>query len=274
MIRPRAAIAFAVSLFLGVTVAHAACGDAKTICAGGSPWYEANAARVRFSASGSADFAEWQFLVPDPLDIEIRTTSSHEGKIEKGTIILVHGRMMLTRGLSLERGYEIDAIDSPVLSYQLAMTLLTQAFPKGPAELHGTHAVDLRERERSIQVATTSASGEYPPPWTLKGKVARTDSENIAFALTFTFPAEKARETLAIEGTWTKRMRPPALDPNMKLEGWNAYALGPISIKQQGGTILDYGAQARPTQLRTLGELQKSLRRSEASSNPAPQPTR
>ena len=45
---------------------------------------------------------------------------------------MIAGRALLMWGVPHEKGYEIDALDGPVLMNSLAVTLLDQAFPKGP----------------------------------------------------------------------------------------------------------------------------------------------
>jgi hypothetical protein len=247
--------------------AHGACGEEKEICASGSPWYSANGATVRFEDPTTGDYGVWTFSFPEPTSMVIDEESRYQGQTTRGRIILVSGRVMLTKGLDLKESYEIDTIDGPVLFYQLVVSLLSQVFPAGPGKFKETLIVDLAENARGIKIATPSASGFFGAPWKLKGRVDRKSSEVIAFSLAFECQIENSRRTFALRGEWRKTVQVPTLDPNMSLEGWQAYVLGPVSIKQDRGTILDYTAQRRPIKLRTLGELQESIRKDEASSS-------
>jgi hypothetical protein len=59
--------------------------------------------------------------------VDIRDGSSRT----KGTIILIAGRWMLTRGFLPTLGAEIDEMDTAALTTQLVMRLLEAGLPKG-----------------------------------------------------------------------------------------------------------------------------------------------
>ena len=99
------------------------------------------------------------------------------------------------------------------------------------------------------------------------------DKETVDFSLRFTYTHDKASSVLLFQGAWKKLQQAPQIDSSMSLSGWQLHLLGPIEIKQQGGTILDYGAQSKPTPLGTLGELRKSIIAEKAGSNPTLQGT-
>ena len=266
-------VLIATCLFLtGITSAKAANGNEKPIFASGSPWYAANEANASLSGVNSPDSTQVNFTFFGPKTIRIQIRSSQNGKTDAGTVFLVGGKVMLVQGLSLKNGSEINAIDGPVLFYQLIVSLLTQAFPEGPDHFNGTHTINLHETKRGIKTVTTSASGYFPPPWTLKGRANRIDSENINFSLVFTFPTNGENETTVIKGTWIRAATPPRIDPDMKLSGWTAYSLGIVTFDRGGSTIFDYRATPMPTELKTLGQLQKSIRKKQANADTAPKP--
>lgn len=242
------------------------CDDESFICAKGSPWYQATEATIRISSAGSSDYEQWRFMFPDAHSLSLDLDTKVQGRSETGKILLLSGRVMLTKGFSPAKGYEIDALDLPILNYQLVVTLLSQAFPSGPDKFAGKHTVDLAEQKRGIRIATTSAEGRYPSPWGLKGEMERRSVETIGFSFTFSYVAGAAQHSVLINGEWKKTGTSPRLDPSMSLEGWGFYTLGGISIKRKGATIFDYGAQSQPTSIRTLGELQESIRKQKASS--------
>jgi hypothetical protein len=124
--------------------------------------------------------------------------------------------------------------------------------------------INLSEQKRAIKIATLSASGCYSPPWRLEGQIQRNDSETIEFSLKFFY--KDAEQVTQMVGEWKKATTTPQWDPSMTLDGWSLYTLGGVSIKNEGSTILDYGAQSNPTKLRTLGELQESIRKQEGKS--------
>lgn len=78
----------------------------------------------------------------------------------KGRILVIAGRAMLMKDVAHEAGYEIDALDGPVLTHQLVMTSLDQAFPKGPGSVaSGKPSFKIVQKKRAIRIATSSAGG-------------------------------------------------------------------------------------------------------------------
>lgn len=261
-IRQSAAALIAVALAVSGGPADGACdGRPGDICASGSPWLQANGAVVKLEEPGSPDYGIWTFSIPERSSLDIETEARHQGSVKRGRIMLVNGKVMLTHGLDLEKGSEIDALDAAVLYYQLVITLLSQAVPGGPQEVTGARAVDLREARRGIWVATSSASGYFAPPWTLKGMLRPHTPERIGFSLALDALVDDARHTFVLTGDWKKAARAPRLDPTLSLESWRMYALGPMSVMRPDGTALGHGAEFKPPSVRTLGELQELLRR-------------
>lgn len=241
-------------------LAWAACGPKDgDICAAGSPWYAANLVKLTVTQPNVPDLTRLTLTVPDPRNLVLDLDNVFQGTPQKGTIKLVEGRAMLTRGLSLERGYEIDALDGPVLTYQMLVSLLSQSIPDGPDKFVGARNINIKETSRGIRIATMSASGYFSPPWALTGSVSRRDEETVDFSLRFTYTHNDASSALWFDGTWKKLRQAPQIDSSMSLSGWQLHLLGPVEIKQEGGIILDYAAQSKPTPLGTLGELRESI---------------
>ena len=164
-----------VTLFLFVLSlpTWADCGPKdQDICAAGSPWYAANLVKMTVSQPNATDITRFTLTFPDPLNLVIDLDNVFQGKTQKGTIKLVEGRAMLTRGLSLKKGYEIDALDGPILTYQILVSLLSQAIPDGPDKLAGNKSINIKEKKKGIRIATMSASGYFSPPWALTGSVS------------------------------------------------------------------------------------------------------
>ena len=60
-----------------------------------------------------------------------------------GSVALIGGQIMMTKGIKLKTGYEIDALDAPVLSMKLLMIVLSRIFPNGPMELTGKKKINI-----------------------------------------------------------------------------------------------------------------------------------
>jgi hypothetical protein len=259
---------------MGTVAARAGCGPKDPyICAAGSPWHAANFVKLAVSVPESADVSRFTLTVTDPLNFVIDVDDVVQGKARKGTIMVVEGRAMLTRGLSPVKAKEIDTLDFYVLEYQMLVSLLSQAIPSGPDNLTGTNSVNIKEQKMGLRGATWSASWDCPPPWELTGTVSRKDNETVDFSLRFTITRHNASMVMSFDGTWKQFQQAPRIDSSMPLSGWNFYLLGLVVIRQEGSVIIDYRAQSKPMPLGTLGELRRSIVAEMAGSSPTLQGT-
>jgi hypothetical protein len=193
------------------------------------------------------------------LDISIDIATHGTKEPMAGTVGMVGGHVMLTKGLKLQPGYEIDALDAPVLSMRLVMILLKRVFPKGPEQIVGPTDVDQTERV-GIKYATPSASGYIAAPWHVKGTVSRLADGTLPFELALSFPLQQPDKqtsslTINMKGELDVLGRPVFRDTD-SLEGWTTYGLGPQQTKQGSSTILDYGAEPQEDmRYRTIGDI-------------------
>ncbi len=234
--------------------------DKDPECDDVSAWAVFTRVALRQSVSGSDKAIEWLGSFDhETLDVSIDIATHGAKEPMAGTVGLVGGQVMLTRGLSLQPGREIDALDAPVLSMRLVMILLKRAFPKGPGEIVGPTDVDQAGRV-GIKYATPSASGYIPAPWHVKGKVSRLADGTLPFELALSFPLQRQDKqrgslTINMKGELAMLGRPVFRDTD-SLEGWTTYGLGPQQTKQGSSTILDYGAKPQEaTRYRTIGDV-------------------
>lgn len=253
--------------FLGTAVSKDCSTKKKDICASGSTWYEGQRIKLRMEEKGSPDYSELLFIFPGQQDLSIEIDRKYNNNATKGKIILVSGRLMLSKDIDMKKGYEIDNIDGPLLVYQLVISLLDQAFTKGPSEVTGVHKVNKEEKERMIRVATPSAIGEYPAPWRIIGHVKRINSEKISYDFEYTYTSGNKPRTFKLIGFWEKPKISPKFDYSMNIEKWQIYSLGPIKITNDNGTILDYSAPKKVLKIKTLRELKEYIKKQEKSSN-------
>ncbi|RAU22821.1 hypothetical protein CU669_05380 [Paramagnetospirillum kuznetsovii] len=247
-------------LFMLATGALAECPRDKTNeCDARSPWYAANVVRLATANPNSSDTSRFTLSIHGQNTLTIDLDNRDQGQAQQGTVTLVEGRAMLTRGLTLPKGKEIDALDAPILTYQLLITLLNRSLPDGPDSLAGSRKVDLAETERPIQLATNSASIELRPPWKLTGTVSRRNSETLDYALVLTYATKSGAHVMSLDGDWSKLRQPPPFDDSMPLAGWRYHSLGVVVYRQDGATVLDYTDPSHPSPLSTLGELRASI---------------
>jgi hypothetical protein len=247
--------ALLLSVAASVEAAENSCAaDPSVLCAETSPWYQATGLLLRFSDTSIGESGRWNLTIQDLRNMQIDAQSGRERKLNAGKIVLVSGRVMLTRGLTLEKGYEVDVLNEPLLYYQVLAALLARAFPAGPGTFKEAMVVGVEEAVRGIRFATPSATGFIGAPWSANGLLKRRDAETVDFSLKldFYFEPENSRRVVTLQGAWKKAVPAPALPAAMSLRGWKARAIDRGAQRQQTLAVLDY----RP---RSLSDLQAAL---------------
>lgn len=229
-------------------------------CGDPTAWSGFNRIELRQSYTGFSDVVEWKASFNHQTnDILINTIANGPDKSINGSIAMVGGRIMLSKDLDLDPGYEIDALDAPVLSIKLLMIALGRVFPNGPDSITSQTNIDKTDKV-GIKYATPSASGYIPAPWKIKGMVNKIAKDKVTFDLALTFSAEQGKQqrktyTMKMQGNFSIQDHAVFLDTD-SLEGWKTYGLGPRQIKQETSTIYDYGATPdQETTCKTFGDI-------------------
>jgi hypothetical protein len=247
-----------VAALMAIPLSVSASCDKDPECDDVTAWAVFTRVALRQSVSGSQEGIEWMGRFDHKsLDISIDIGTHGAKEPMAGTVGLVGGQVMLTKGLKLQPGYEIDALDAPVLSMRLLFVLLQRVFPKGPDQIRRATNVDHTGRV-GIKYATPSASGYIPAPWHLKGQVSRLPDGSLPFELALSFQQQdKQRSSLTINMKGELGvLGGPVFRDTDSLEGWTTYGLGPQQTKQGGSTIMDYGAKPQDaTRYRTIGDV-------------------
>lgn len=248
------------TILLAVPFSIGASCDKDPECSDVSAWSSFTRVVLKQSSPGSTGAVEWiASFDHKAVDASIDVVTRGSSKAMVGTVALVGGQVMLTKGLKLEPGYEIDALDAPVLSIKLLMIVLGRIFPRGADEIAGSRSID-RTDSIGIKYATPSASGYIPAPWDVKGQVSKLADGKVRYELALTFPVEqkdnkKTSFTIVMSGELGVLGRPVFLDTD-SLDGWTTYGMGPQQVKQGSSTILDYGAKPEEaSRYRTIGDV-------------------
>ncbi|MEP6993321.1 MAG: hypothetical protein ABI968_02280 [Acidobacteriota bacterium] len=208
----------------------------------------------------------YRFLIAVNGDIRIDVDQQSPAQTWSGSVLLISGRAMATRGLKLEPGSEIDVADGAGLSWQLASQLLERGAPGDPRKRKQAVAIDVLETKDPISVSTPSAGGSYPAPWTAKGWARPLAGGRLAFDFTFGFPNPESPSKhyeVGYSGTWEQAQPHPVIEDTMSLHDWVIHSIGPIHRSDAGGQILDYGASPTPDRYATVGDLRRVLAKSE-----------
>lgn len=248
------------AFFLYATPAITVACDNDPECGDPTAWAGFTRIVMKESYQDTTDVSEWRASFDHKTNDALIDTKMHvSGNVTSGTVALVGGRIMLSKGLKLKAGYEIDALDGPVLSMKLAMIVLGRIYPKGPEQISGQQDIDFTDLI-GIKFATSSASGYIAAPWHVKGGVNKLSSGNVTFDLALTFPMVQGDEknktyTMKMAGELSTLGHPVFRDTD-SLDGWMIYGVGPQVIKQAGSTIFDYGAKPdEGDKYKTIGDI-------------------
>ena len=234
-------------------------------CGKPTAWQDFNSFTLKAGAPGQAAYSQWQGQFDEVSgDIQINVEQSVSGTVAKGKILMIGGRVMAIQGPIAEPGYEIDALDAAILQLQLVTKLLGRALPNGPASVKSAQEIDFADGKTGVQIATPSAGGMIQPPWRIIGQLKRLPADGIQYILTLTSRSaskatnEQHESTVTFAGTLFNSAN-AKIDDQLSLEKWNLFGVGPQSSKQQGGTIIDYGAAPKATTYKTVAEVRKQI---------------
>lgn len=234
--------------------------NSTMICPSRSVWSKFGTVSLVMSDDAKTSQAKWQLQTTKDGDIRLLIDVEGEGQKQKGAILLIAGNAMLTNGLTLKEGSEIDSLDAPTLMVQLATGLLQYAFPEGPKAIPKEISIDRTENTKAIWLGTPSTNaGPIPLPWQVKGNIGRA-GKKVVFDLKFIRNPKESRErSMNITGSWEAAPSSLVLDDKMSLKEWKYYKLGVYETKMRGGTMIDYSARPQATNYESLGDLRKAL---------------
>ena len=200
-------------------------------------WAKYTSISVTTMDSGSPASASWRVQFDHARhDIKIDADFPTPSGRSRGTIVLVGGRVLLSRGVQLPPGQEIDALDAPILAIQLIIGVLGRAVPVAPEAIGKERAFRMREERAGVRFATPSAAAYLIAPWIAEGKVGKDANGGILFDLSVAGATlePSGRKGPMIDSRFTGRfsdVRGPILDDTMPLESWTVYGTHAIEMR-------------------------------------------
>jgi hypothetical protein len=220
-------------------------------CVGGSPWYMAN--RLRLHLESGEDVADWLFEIASASEYRITLDQHIAGQAQAGTLMVIDGKVMITRGMELELGSETGDMDAAALVQQLTLKLLQHAYPEGRAQVLGVEDFRLRREHLYIGAATSRAEAVFAPPWMVTGQIDNGNFDWVDFELDFEVPDIDYRAL--ISGRWEELTNPIEFRDTMIIEDWQVWPLAP----QPDPAPLNPGWTARDMRIVTLGDLRRII---------------
>lgn len=220
-------------------------------CLAESPWYDANRLTVHFeSADGTAD---WLFELASGSEFRITLDEKLGDEPVSGSIMVLGGEVMISKGLELELGSEADSLDTPSLVQRLTLKLLQHVFPQGREQVLGVVDFRVLREHLYLTAATSRASAEFAPPWSVTGVVNNGNFDWVDFELDFEAPYVDYRAKFS--GRWEELPNPIAFPDTMIIEDWQVWPLAP----QPHPPPFKPGWTARDMRIVTLGDLRRIM---------------
>lgn len=179
----------------GKYLAQMACLIA-TVAAGGTVlaalpsetrWADPSSVELNVEFPGNGYHASWELFRCACGDLLVRSELAEPGKVEKGDLLFVGGKAVLTRGFGQLEEDPAATLDTAALMMQLALRLLERSEPGGPAKITGPVDVDLTEKTDHLNLDTGYAVGEFQAPWSIEGTLSAPGDSVRKFDLMFTF---------------------------------------------------------------------------------------
>lgn len=220
-------------------------------CDPAAQWSDFESVRVRSQQAGSPAIDSTLQFSRSSGDFQVDIGRSEAGTPENGTILMVAGQVMLSKGLTLTPGSELAALDQPLLMYAVVSSTLSRVLPAGPDATPSRQKISHVDTAVGIDYASANAHGHIPSPWSVEGSLQPTGNRSFAFDLVLKWSAAgKPPVALNLKGTLA-RQSDFHLDDSMDIDDFRAF-----DVEQHQST---YAAKAMTDPPRTIGEIRRAL---------------
>lgn len=253
------------SLILSSISARAADAPCDDPCGKPTAWNDFNVFTLKASLPNAKGYASWQGKWDkESSDISIAAENSNGSITKSGKILMISGRVLAVQGQVADSGYEMDALDAPVLQLQLVLRLLGAALPDGTNGIKGSRQIDYSQQKTGIQFATQSAEGFIAPPWRVKGRVTLLAPDDVRYDLALTSglngkPMQKGGPYAQNFVGRLSKTSGAKLDDSMSLNGWTLFGVGVQKKQTSKGTTFDYNAAPSEVTYKTIADVRKHL---------------
>src|SRR5215467_8584749 len=250
---------------LSFVLVHLCSAEQCANCSKPTGWEDLNSFTLKMTTPGTTDYSVWEGQFDKSTnDIQIDVETSEGGKVVKGKLLMIGGRVMAMQGPIAEPGYEIDAMDAPALELQLIFKLLDRVLSNGPSSVQSPQKLDYTDNKSAIQLATPSAQGAIQAPWHVVGEVKLAEAGAILYQVTLTSRANDSKpgatneSVIGLTGSLSKSQE-ARLNDQLSLESWKLFGVGVQSRKQQNSTYYDYSAAPEKTNYKTVADVRNKL---------------
>jgi hypothetical protein len=216
-------------------------------------WGDFESVRLHAVQAGSAAMDSYLQFSRASGDFQMDIDVTDTAKPRHGTIMMIAGRVMLSKGLTLTPGSELGALDQPLLMYAVLSSTLNRVLPAGPDAPVPRQKISHVDTSVGISYASANAHGYIPPPWSVEGSLRPTNNRSFEFDLILKWSAgSKQPVALNLKGT-LQRQSDFHLDDDMEVEVDN---FSVFNLESQSG---GYTAKAMTNPPKTIGEIRRQL---------------
>lgn len=204
----------------------------------------------RASRIWTFQFGEGQELLITPVN-----------KTPHGRILLLDSYTMLVEHGVADPGNAVATVDRPALDKELALKLLSLAWPYNPLAVR-QERIRLLSVDQAMLISAGSDEESYIGPWDLTGRLRKRDQWRVDFELEFRSPKLRKRgstRTVRLQGKWQGGPR-QALAPTMPVRGWHVYEFVPTTRLSGGVAIASFQAELVSVQFASLAEARRYAR--------------
>jgi hypothetical protein len=211
--------------------------------------------RIDAAQSGQPTLDSFLQFARSSGDFQLDIDTSNTQVPQHGTIMMVAGKAMLIKDLTLTPGTELAALDPPLLLYALLSSTLNRVLPAGPNAIGSRQKISHVDTAAGISYATTNAQGFVPPPWSVEGSVKPSTPGSFDFDLVIKWntpgAARPATTVVALRGS-LRHQSDFHLDESTELADYSVFTLqyqsgyAAIPMKNPPDTIAQLRQQLAP----------------------------
>ena len=229
-------------------------------------WYRAGHVSLRLTDAAHDVNAAWQFDRADNGDNRVLREERRGGvKFDGAVMSICDDQALVIKGIPLERGREMRALDDPVLYLQMLLRLLARAVPEGPAAFGGDKLVEISEPKAALRVRKgLEARRDFNAPWQARGRIMRDAAGDISYDIVLNHAgdgAEQARTELKAAGVWRPESLVHSFADSMDIADWQVYRVNAVPVTVGGNTQMESMANIKPLRYADLGHLRRHIER-------------
>ena len=231
-----------------------------------APWSTAGHVDLNVTDPETALTASWQFDRAENGDIRVIKQEQRGGTGVAGTLISIcSDQALLFKNAVPPRHREMNELDQPILSLQLALKLLARALPQGPQAVTTASTIDIDDKKYSVRVHKgNNIRRDFSAPWQARVTAERGVPDSIKFKIVFSYTTNATtayNAMISLEGVWQQASNMPTLEDTFSLEGWQVYRVDTVANTVGGKVQFDPVVVSLPLYFKTVGELRSRIER-------------